>query len=145
MELFDFINALFNKEKYAAIPDSEKKSKFFMTQRFISIKYPLQAQQFNMNGINQVVVMDFWASWLSNSYNRPPKWLYTKSIKKKKVDKTDKIATALGRIKTTTVDFYLKLRKLDRRDYDFLQTIDPEGLLGELKTLEAAIKEDNLL
>lgn len=144
MELFDFIGTLFDQQKYATVPDSVKKKWFFMVQRFVSIKYPLEADHFNKNGINQVVVMDFWASFLSRSYTRQPKWLFTKA-NSKKADITDKTQVAIGKIKTTTVDYYLHVKKMDRRDFEFLKSIEPEYVLGQLKMLESAIKEDNLL
>lgn len=142
MELFDFIDVLFSKKKYPQVPDSVKKKHFFMTHRFLSIKFPEQANFYNKVQINQVAVLDFWHKWLSSRYSKKPGWIYTKSTKKKKVD--DKMAKKLGKIKTTTVNYFMKVKELCKDDYDFMIEIFPEEILAELKKVEKFMTENGV-
>jgi hypothetical protein len=83
MELFDFVNSLFSKEKYSKIKNVEKPKHFFMTQRFMSIKYPVVANEFNIIGISYTVILDYWHKQMSNIYTTPPNWMYVKTKKAK--------------------------------------------------------------
>lgn len=138
MELFPFIDAMFNDQKYAGIPDSVKKKHFFMVQRFMSIKFPMEANKFNVIGINYVMAIDFWQTLLSRRYNKKPSWMFTKSNKTKTAShKIDKIPSKL-------VDFYLKGKKMDRRDFNLLRELYPDEFLDELKRIEKTVKENNI-
>ena len=142
MELFDFVDTLFNRKAYLEVPDSIKRKHFFMAQRFMSMRFPLQADQFNRIGINQVVAMDYWSIILSTKYSRKPSFLYNynKTIKKK-----DKVkATAIDRIKEDVITYYLKITQRDRRDFEFDKEIFPDEVLEELKNLTKAVKDDGI-
>ena len=143
MELFPFIDSLFDKKVYATVPDSVKRKHFFMAQRFISIKFPEQVDFYNHVNINQVAVMDFWHRWLNIKYKSKPKWMYTKSVKKKsKV--TDKVAEKLAKIKITTVKYYMKFHECSQDDFDFRAEIFPDGLLDELKKIEKFMTDNGV-
>lgn len=135
--LFDFIDCLFDKGRYKACTNAEKKKHFFMAQRFISIKYPSEANNFNIIGVNQVAVMDTWSRILSRLHSSKPNWIYTKTIKTEKAEKKDKVLEMDDEV----IQFYLKRNKMDRRDFDFLSKIDNEGLHAELKRIENYLKE----
>ena len=52
-KLFDFVKIMFTKrDSYANVKESSKKRHHFMINRFMSIKFPANAQLFNFNGIN---------------------------------------------------------------------------------------------
>ena len=49
----------------------------------MSIKYPSNAQMFNINGINGGNVVDSW-SMVASRFKSVPRWFYTKTKKAKK-------------------------------------------------------------
>jgi hypothetical protein len=83
MELFPFIKILFeNPAEYKKLRSYEKSKFFFMTNRFLSISYPVQANQFNNIHIETDRVLDFWQRNLK-SIGRVPGWIFTKTKKEK--------------------------------------------------------------
>jgi len=88
MELFDFIDALFCKIKYKAVADSDKYKHWYMTNRFLSIRYPIEINNSQIIGLgmkNSARMMDFWHNVLVKHYKSQPNWLRTKSGTKQKV------------------------------------------------------------
>jgi hypothetical protein len=140
MELFDFITALFDKKEYAEISDNIKKKHFFMVQRMMSIKYPLEANNFNILNINHVSAVDFWHMVLTMTYSRKPNWLYTKSEKKNKNAIKDKI----DKFKPDLINFWLRKKKIDERDFLFMKEVLSEDLYIELKRLEKITSDNNI-
>lgn len=133
IQLFDFIDSLFNSKKYSTNTAVDKRQSFFMTERMLSIHYPLQVEQFNVLDINKERIMDFWSSYLSQSYSRKPGWIFTKTNpSSKKTTKKDNFS----KIKQPTIDYYLAKNMLDVRDYDVLKRDYPEELLEELEIIQ---------
>ena len=90
MDLFKFIKVIFESpSEYKKLKGYEKSKFFFMTNRFLSISYPVQANQFNNINVETDRVLDFWQRNLHKS-GKVPYWIYTKT-KKDKVDKKIKI------------------------------------------------------
>lgn len=88
MELFDFLDALFSKEKWKNVTDNDKYKFSFMAHRFISIKYPVEANNSHVVGLgkkNSARIMDHWHRFLSKTYKGKPNWMRTKSGKKQQV------------------------------------------------------------
>ena len=54
-----------------------------MVNRFMSIKFPANAQLFNINGINGANVIDSWQK-VTSRFNKVPFWIYTKTKSSKK-------------------------------------------------------------
>lgn len=91
MELFDIIGVMFEDHSaWVKVTNYDKKKNFFMINRILSIKYPLQANMLQHLKVNQVAVIDFWFYFISSQYNRKPSWLYTKASKKKDSTKKSK-------------------------------------------------------
>ena len=133
VQLFDFIDSLFNPKKYQANTAVDKRQSFFMTERMMSIHYPLQVEQLNVLDINKERIMDFWTSYLSKSYSRKPGWIFTKiNPSSKKETKKDNFS----KIKQSTIDYFLAKNMLDIRDYDVLKRDYPEELLEELDIIQ---------
>lgn len=133
VQLFDFIDSLFNLKKYQINTAVDKRQSFFMTERMMSIHYPLQVEQLNVLDINKERIMDFWSRYLSGSYNRKPGWIFTKvNPSSKKETKKDNFS----KIKQPTVDYFLSKNMLDVRDYDTLKRDYPEELLEELEIIQ---------
>lgn len=140
MVLFDFINAMFDRNQYATIPDSIKRKHFFMVQRFMSIKFPVEADNLNRLGINQIAVMNFWHMILTKRFSRVPGWMYVKSKKSKNSGEKDKI----DKFKPDLIKFYIKGKKMDRRDFLFCKELFPDQLYEELKNLEKIVKDNGI-
>lgn len=133
VQLFDFIDSLFNSKKYQNNTAVDKRQSFFMTERMMSIHYPLQVEQLNVLDINKERIMDFWSRYLSGSYSRKPGWIFTKvNPSSKKETKKDNFS----KIKQSTVDYFLSKNMLDERDYNTLKRDYPEELLEELEIIQ---------
>ena len=133
VQLFDFIDSLFNLKKYQNNTAVDKRQSFFMTERMMSIHYPLQVEQLNVLDINKERIMDFWSRYLSGSYSRKPGWIFTKvNPSSKKETKKDNFS----KIKQPTVDYFLSKNMLDERDYNILKRDYPEELLKELEIIQ---------
>lgn len=133
VQLFDFIDSLFNSKKYQNNTAVDKRQSFFMTERMMSIHYPLQVEQLNVLDINKERIMDFWSRYLSGSYSRKPGWIFTKvNPSSKKENKKDNFS----KIKQPTIDYFLSKNMLDVRDYNTLKKDYPEELLEELEIIQ---------
>ena len=133
VQLFDFIDSLFNSKKYQNNTAVDKRQSFFMTERMMSIHYPLQVEQLNVLDINKERIMDFWSRYLSVSYSRKPGWIFTKvNPSSKKENKKDNFS----KIKQPTIDYFLSKNMLDERDYNTLKRDYPEELLEELEIIQ---------
>lgn len=133
VQLFDFIDSLFNSKKYQNNTAVDKRQSFFMTERMMSIHYPLQVEQLNVLEINKERIMDFWSRYLSGSYSRKPGWIFTKvNPSSKKETKKDNFS----KIKQPTIDYFLSKNMLDERDYNILKRDYPEELLEELEIIQ---------
>lgn len=133
VQLFDFIDSLFNSKKYQINTAVDKRQSFFMTERMMSIHYPLQVEQLNVLDINKERIMNFWSRYLSESYSRKPGWIFTKvNQSSKKESKKDNFS----KIKQPTIDYFLSKNMLDERDYNTLKRDYPEELLGELEIIQ---------
>lgn len=133
VQLFDFIDSLFNLKKYQINTAVDKRQSFFMTERMMSIHYPLQVEQLNVLDINKERIMDFWSRYLSGSYSRKPGWIFTRvNPSSKKETKKDNFS----KIKQPTIDYFLFKNMLDERDYNTLKRDYPEELLEELEIIQ---------
>lgn len=135
MQLFDFIDCLFSKEKWKTVSEVDKRSNFFMVQRFLSIQFPLECNVFNDNGISKEKALDYWNIVLCNRYRSKPSWIFTKqnplkNIKDKSFDKIEK----------ETISYYLEKYFLKMRDFEFLKKYFLEELLVELEAIQKCLK-----
>jgi len=135
MELFDIVKALFSRDEYKNVTDSEKKKHFFMIQRFMSIKYPLQAYTFGCSlEVNPVAVVDLWHMMIMRGLpTRVPEWIYTKANKSadKKAETVDKIFTD----KELTLA-YCRRNEIGITEFNMLIDFYPSELKNELTTLK---------
>ena len=111
MELKDFIKILFqDKEAFENLNRNEKAKFFFMTNRIMSIAFPIQAQMFNHTRISQPHAVDYWQGQMSKLYKKTPSWVYTSSASKRK--KTEKAKWPSDE----AISFYLERTNMSRRD-----------------------------
>lgn len=134
-KLFDFIKILFTKPKeYKDIKHHTKNRHQFMINRFFAIKFPSNAQMFNVNGINGGYVVDCW-NLVAQRFTSVPTWIYTKT--KKSIiasNKNDYIPS------DEVIDFFMRKNEIGKREFKELNRFAPNELEAELKKLEKAIK-----
>ena len=110
MDLTEFLKILFERpSEWKTVTTYDKQRFFFMTQRILSAAYPVQAQAFNLTGVSQPAVLDFWQSQLSKIYKKRPEWLWGWTAKK---DKEKKIKIPSDE----AISKYLDLTEMSRRD-----------------------------
>jgi hypothetical protein len=109
MEIFDFIKILFeNPKEYTKIKRYEKAKFYFITSRFMSIMYPIQANMFNVVGIDGPGVLDYWHENMSRLYKKVPSWIYVKTAKKKKEEKLRMPSVEATKMYLNNLDMSLK-------------------------------------
>jgi hypothetical protein len=134
MQLFDFIDSIWDDKVWKGVTNNIKKKHFFMLQRFMSIAYPKQADKMNVNGINEVAVVDLWAGYLKKKYKYKPKWFFTK------VDKSEKKGDKIGKIGNKVKNFYMSEKKMSEKDFIFMTKMFPDDSLKDLKEYEKNMK-----
>ena len=133
-KLFDFIKIMFTKrDVYDKIKQSSKKRHHFMVNRFMSIKFPTNAQLFNFNGINGASVIDCW-QLVSTRFQRVPGWIYTKTkVSKKNIKETYQPGEEALRI-------YMEKNEIGAREIEELKVFNKDNFYNDIKTLENQMK-----
>ena len=135
-KLFDFVKILFTKPKeYKAIKNHNKKRHHFMINRFFAIKFPANAQLFNVNGINPIAVIDSW-QMVAQRFNGVPGWIYTKT-KKPKVDPKNKSKYIPS---DEAIKFFMEKNEIGKREYKELEALAPDQLYATLQTIEKSMQ-----
>lgn len=135
-KLFDFIKIMFTKHsQYTKIKQHNKKRHFFMINRFFAIKYPENAQAFNINGIDGSYAVDAW-SLLARRFTTVPGWIYTKTKKSPKAtaSKNEYIPT------DRAVEVYMTKYEIGQREFKEMQKFAPRELNAELQAIEKSIQ-----
>lgn len=131
-KLFDFIKVMFSSDdSYEKLTISDKTKHTFMVQRFMSIKYPVQASLFNMLKTNPLGVADSWRI-VAKQFGRTPRWIYTKTKKSTK-SKTNKNKYIPSK---EAIDEYMKINEIGRREFEDALRLCPTELKKDLKVLE---------
>ena len=131
-KLFDFVKIIFtNPKRYREVSNRNKRRHHFMINRFFSIKYPVNANLFNFNGINGLSVIDSW-QLVANRFKSVPGWIYTRTKKKKKVatKKSEYIP------KEETIKKFIHNHEIGMREFGELESFCKEELYISLKKLE---------
>lgn len=132
-KLFDFVKIMFTKPThYKKIKQHNKKRHHFMINRFMSIKYPSNAQMFNINGINGGNVVDSW-SMVASRFKSVPRWFYTKTKKAKK-NVADKYNPS-----DRAIELYMNKNEIGNREFDELKLFVKDQLYADLKKIEEQI------
>jgi len=103
-----------------------------MINRFMSIKYPSNANLFNINGINGANVVESW-SMVASRFKSVPGWFYTKTKKAKKnvADKYNPSERAL--------QIYMDKNQIGAREIVELKQFAKESFYTDLKKIEEQI------
>jgi hypothetical protein len=133
-KLFDFVKIMFTKKsQFENIKNHTKKRHHFMINRFFAIKYPANANQFNINGISGGNVVGSWGL-VAQRFNSVPAWWYTKTKKSTVTKKADKYIPS-----ELAVDLFLKKNEIGMREFNELKTFAKEDLYSDLQKIETQI------
>ena len=130
MELFDFIDALFCQIKWKSVTDDSKYKYSYMTNRFLSIRYPIEINNSQVVGLgkkNTARMMDFWHHVLIRHYKTQPNWLRTKSGTK------PKIVDVLKSFEKTLISNYCNHHQLDTKTLAGLCEYFPKEVKADMK------------
>jgi|TARA_A100000172_G_C3020936_1_gene103089 hypothetical protein len=134
MKLFDYIKVLFGKDaQWDKLKGYDKSKNSFMTNRFMSIKFPIQANMFNALKIDAVGQAEAWRM-VASKFNRVPGFIYTKVRAKKKEKAWDPNPKAL--------EMYLKLNEIGDRDFKQAMKYNPTETKKAISTLEKQMGND---
>tara|TARA_R110002060_G_scaffold55449_2_gene65985 strand:- start:391 stop:801 length:411 start_codon:yes stop_codon:yes gene_type:complete len=134
MKLFDYIKVLFGKDaKWDKLSGYDKSKNSFMTNRFMSIKFPIQANMFNALKIDAIGQAEAWRM-VASKFSRVPGFIYTKVRSKKKEKIWDPNPKAL--------EFYLKINEIGERDFKEAMKHNPTEIKNAISTLEKQMGND---
>ncbi len=109
MKLFDYVKVLFSSnEKWDNLKSYDKSKNAFMINRFMSIKFPIQANLFNKLRTDPVGAAESWRM-VASKFKRVPGWIYTR-VRKTKKEKVWEPATE-------ALNFYFKINENGEREY----------------------------
>ncbi len=136
MELFELIRVMFeDPHAYDAVSNTDKKKHFFMINRRMSIKFPLQAHVLQHTKIDEVAVVDFWQRFLTKQYKKTPFWMYVKGTKRAKEDKEKKT------FKDTVMKQFASTYGYDERSVRDAASMFPDKMKEEFKQFEKMTKK----
>jgi len=125
------VNSLLkDRHCYKTIPIKYKEDNFFIINRFLSKKFPEQAQKFNKKNIDKSLALDLWFLYLRHKKPKTIyKWIWNKVPPKKR--------------DISEVDFKHLLEKMEirREDLEFLIRYHKDYINEELKYYKALKKE----
>jgi|TARA_R110000803_G_C11978933_1_gene320500 hypothetical protein len=136
MKLFDYIKVLFGKDvQWDKTSNYDKSKNSFMTNRFMSIKFPTQANMFNTLKIDPVGQAEAWRL-VSSKFNRVPGFIYTK------VKKTAKQKAKEWNPDPKAKETYMKFNEIGEREFKEALKYNPELIQSSVDTLEKQMGKD---
>ena len=136
MKLFDYIKILFGKDKdWDKVSNYDKSKNSFMSNRFMSIKFPIQANLFNTLKIDPVGQAEAWRL-VSSKFNRVPGFIYTK------VKKSAKQKAKEWNPNPKALELYMKFNEIGEREYREALKYNPSLIQSSIDTLEKQMGND---
>jgi hypothetical protein len=134
MKLFDYIKLLFGRDpQWEKLKRYDKSKNSFMTNRFMSAKFPIQANMFNTLKIDTVGQAEAWRM-VASKFNRVPGFIYTKTKASKKIKKWEPNAKALA--------LYLKINEIGDRDFKEAMKYGSAEVKNAINVLEKQMSDD---
>ena len=134
MKLFDFIKVLFGRDlQWEKLKGYDKSKNSFMVNRFMSIKFPMQANMFNALKIDPIGQAEAWRM-VASKFNRVPGFIYTKTKASKKIKPWVPESKAL--------EFYLKINEIGERDFKEAMKHHPSEVKNAITVLEKQMSND---
>ena len=133
---FDILKSLFSSKNVSELYTSEMfKQSFFIINRTIAIKYPMQANAFNLLKVNPIDTIKFWNTYLYNG-SGPQSWIYTRGTKKASEEKA-----STDSVSNSTIHEYSRIFHIKECDIRTAMSFYPEETIIELKKFENSLKE----
>jgi len=136
---FDFIAVIFSDDnRYEQLNNADKQKHYFMTNRFFSIMYPVQACSFSVMDINGAAVCDSWRM-IGKRYKRVPGWIYTKTksasktTTKKKLKKGEEEEYVPSQ---EAIDYFLAVNEIGMKEFNDAIKFKGEILIDILKSID---------
>ena len=134
MFFVDYIKVLFGRDlQWNKLKGYDKSKNSFMTNRFMSIKFPIQANMFNALKIDPVGQAEAWRM-VASKFNRVPGFIYTKTKASKKIKTWVPDPKAL--------EFYLKINEIGERDFKEAMKHHPSEVKNAITVLEKQMSND---
>ena len=134
MKLFDYIKHLFGTDaQWEKLKGYDKSKNSFMINRFLSIRYPIQANMFNALRTDPVSQAEAWRM-VASKFNRVPGFIYTKTKASKKIKTWVPDPKAL--------EFYLKINEIGERDFKEAMKHHPSEVKNAITVLEKQMSND---
>lgn len=131
-QLFDFLNGFFSDKKGFLTKSNHERGKFyFMLNRFMSIKSPVNACVMSKIGINAGAAVSLWFYQMQN-FTKTPSWMYISTAKAKQEKKKE------FDVSGELIKFYCKIHELDMKTFNEAKERNPDILLKEVKELGLA-------
>ena len=136
MKLFDYIKVLFGKDaQWEKTSNYDKSKNSFMTNIFISIKFPIQGNMFNTLKIDPVGQAESWRL-ISSKFNRVPGFIYTK------VKKSAKQKAKEWNANPKALELYMKFNEIGEREYKEALKYNPSEVQSSIDKLEKQMGKD---
>ena len=134
MKLFDYIKVLFGRDQqWNKLKGYDKSKNSFMTNRFMSTKFPIQANMFNALKIDPVGQAEAWRM-VASKFSRVPGFIYTKTKASKKIK--------VWEPNTKALEMYLKINEIGERDYKEAMKHSPTEVKNAINVLEKQMSDD---
>lgn len=136
MKLFDYIKVLFGKdEHWDKVTTYDKSRNSFMTNRFMSIKFPIQANLFNTLKTDPVGQAEAWRM-VASKFNRVPGFIYTKVKKQEATKEKD------WKPNPKAIELYMKFNEIGDREFKEALKYDPSQVRTAIDILEKQMGDD---
>jgi hypothetical protein len=141
IQLFDYTKLMFtaNEKQWKEIKSTDKNRNFFMMNRFLSIKYPLQVSLLSHIKINSASASDYWHSMLKKLYKSQPSWIFAKTKKKTTEEKKKELPSE------SMIKWYCQKNEISRKEFDQNILFFGDEFIKEIKSTEKILKSQGLL
>jgi hypothetical protein len=141
IQLFDYVKLVFSRDekKWEELKDTDKSRNFFMLNRFMAIKHPIQANMLSHYKIDPVSVSNYWHRTMSSLHGASPKWIYAKT--KKKNDEAKKLDLPSSEM----IRWYCEKNEMSRNDFDQNVKFFGDTFIEEIKSLEKLLKSQGVI
>lgn len=134
MQLFDYIKVLFGKDSdWDKVSNYDKSRNSFMTNRFMGIKFPIQANLFNALKTDPVGQAEAWRM-VASKFNKVPGFIYTQ-VKKRPTEKE-------WVPNPTAVSLYMKLNEIGDREFKEAMKYNQSDIKAAVTSLEKQMSDD---
>lgn len=139
--LFDYIKLVFSRDEKAwnELTEMDKSRNFWMLNRYMAIKYPVQVHALSLLRINPVAAGDYWHRTMSGLHGSVPHWVYAKTKKKEDAKKK------LDLPSDTMITWYCVKNEMSTKVFMEQVNFFGEDFIKEIKSLEKILKSQGMI